>query len=88
MLSNYTILSNHYIPETTFRNSAYLNGQSRMARWTLLLGTIACAITSIMYVSLTSINYRNINPTTEISVHLTFPFFCQLCFPSSVLSAF
>lgn len=50
MLSNYTSLSDTYIPETAFRNSAYLSVISGMARWTLLLGTIACAISAVVYV--------------------------------------
>jgi len=50
MLSNYTNLTNTYIPETTFRNSGYLNGMSNVARWTLLFGTISCAISAVLYV--------------------------------------
>ena len=55
MLPNYSILSNSYIPETTLRDSAYLSIVGRMARWTLLLGTIACAVTTVMYVPQTCI---------------------------------
>jgi len=41
MLANYTILSNNFIPETTFRDSKYLTDTSTAAYWMLLLGTIS-----------------------------------------------
>jgi len=50
MVSNYTQLTITYVPGTAFRNSGYLNRISKVARWTLLFGTISCVISVVMYV--------------------------------------
>jgi hypothetical protein len=49
MLSNYTILSNNFIPETTFRDSAYLSQTGKAAYWMLLLGTISSFLAIVTY---------------------------------------
>lgn len=42
--SNYTGLTNSFIPDTTFTNSSYLGDFSRGAYYLLLLGSIAVAL--------------------------------------------
>jgi hypothetical protein len=47
---NYTILTNSFIPDTTFTNSSFLGDFSRGAYYLLLLGSIAVALAFFTYV--------------------------------------
>src|SRR5260221_4480347 len=50
MLSNYTILSNNFIPDTPFRDSSSLHSLGQAAYWMLLLGTISIFFAIVTYV--------------------------------------
>jgi len=45
MLSNYSVLSDAFIQDSTFRDSKYLGQLSKAAYWMFLLGTICAALT-------------------------------------------
>jgi hypothetical protein len=50
MLSNYTILSNNFIPDTPFRDSKTSASLGQAAYWMLLLGTISIFFAIVTYV--------------------------------------
>jgi len=76
MLSNYTILSNNFIPDTTFRDSGYLRNSGKAAYWTLLLGTICGGFAIVTYVFQLLLSFSRSHPSCDnrgiAKNHLTF----------------